>query len=393
MTEEYGNPSSLHSFGQSARKILRESRETIAALAGVRPAGVVFTSGGTEADNLAFAPLFRDPSRLPDRRILISAVEHPAVSAPAERLAALGAKLLRLPCFGRNTDTPGMVNLAAAGEGGLPGADLISVMAVNNEIGTVQPVAELCRLVRALERAGGSGRKTLIHSDAVQAFGKLRVAVAPGSGAAPSGGDAPDMISVSAHKIYGPKGVGALCCARPEKLFPLIFGGGQEDGIRSGTENTAGIAGFATAAREAENTMRRDAERVMELRAQLLSGILDAIPDALINSPRAASAEGTPGTCSPYILNVSFPGTRGEVLVHDLESHGIYVSTGSACSSIGKKGGNRNSSLKAIGLTDAEADAALRFSFSRDNTAEEIGYVLERLTDAVRRFRRIGTYR
>jgi cysteine desulfurase len=261
-------------------------------------------------------------------------------------------------------------------------------MAVNSEIGTIQPVAHICRMVRDAERSGDSGRRAVVHSDAVQGFCKLPMA-ASGSAAAPG----PDAISVSAHKIHGPKGVGALCCAHPEKLFPLIFGGGQEGGMRSGTENMPGIAGFAAAAREAANTMRENAERVMALRTRLLDGILTAVPDALINSPRIASTDGEPGKCSPYILNVSFPGTRGEVLVHDLESRGIYVSTGTACSSIGKKGGSGNTALKAIGLTNAEADAALRFSLSRLSTAEEIDYTLERLTDAVRRFRRIGAYR
>jgi cysteine desulfurase len=203
----------------------------------------------------------------------------------------------------------------------------------------------------------------------------------------------PDAVSVSAHKIHGPKGIGALCCARPDKLFPLIFGGGQEGGIRSGTENTPGIAGFAAAAREAAGDMLKRAERAAFLRSLLLNGIIDALPDTLVNSPLDASPRGEPGKCSPYILNVSFSGTRGEVLVHELESHGVYVSTGTACSSIGRKGGRRDTVLKAIGLTDAEADAALRFSLSRYNTEDEIGYALDRLVSAVRRFRRVGSYR
>jgi cysteine desulfurase len=376
MTEEYGNPSSLHTLGQSAQRILKESRNTIAELAGVRPAGVVFTSGGTEANNLAFASLMRDPARIRDKRVIISAIEHPAVSAPAERLGAFGAEVVKLPCLSRDSGFPGMIDKDSLD---VDRADIVSVMTVNNEIGTIQPIRDLCRAVRSRET--GEGRRAIIHSDAVQAFCKLPITPAEG------GVDTPDMISVSAHKIHGPKGIGALCCANPKKIFPLILGGGQEDGHRSGTENVPGAAGFSVAAKDAT---LEDAKRVAVLRARLRDGIIAAIPDARLNSPFEASAEGEAGKCSPYILSVSFAGTRGEVLLHDLEQYGVYVSTGSACSSIGKKGGSRNAVLKAVGLTDAEADATLRFSFSRYNTEEEIDYALERLTDAVGRFRRIA---
>jgi cysteine desulfurase len=382
MTEEYGNPSSLHTLGQSAQKILRTSRSTLAKLVGVHPAGVIFTSGGTESDNLIFASLMRDPSRITDRRIIISGVEHPAVSAPAERLGSIGAEVVEIPCHNRESGTPGLINMDALADALDAGrADIVSVMAVNSEIGTIQPLEDICRAVRSRETGGG--RRTTIHSDAVQAFCKLPL---PKS-------DAPDAFSVSAHKIHGPKGVGALCCAHAEKLFPLIFGGGQERGFRSGTENLPGICGFAEAAAEAASAINENAIRVAALRARLRDGIIDAIPDAHINSPFEASAEGASGKCSPYILSVSFLGTRGEVLVHDLEQHGVLVSTGSACSSIGKKGGSNNSVLHAIGLTNAESDATLRFSFSRYNTEEEIDYTLTHLTDVVSRFRKTGTYR
>jgi len=384
MTEEYGNPSSLHALGQSAQKILRTSRSRIAELAGVRPSGVVFTSGGTESDNLIFASLMRDPLRINDKRIIISNLEHPAVSAPAERLGSIGAEVVKVPCLGRESKTPGLIDMDALNEALDAGrADIVSVMAVNSEIGTVQPLEDICRAVRSRETA--DGRRTVIHSDAVQAFCKLPL---PKPGA---GSDAPDALSVSAHKIHGPKGVGALCCANPEKLFPLIFGGGQEGGFRSGTENLPGACGFAGAAYEAASVMEKNALKVTALRTRLRDGIIGAIPDAHINSPFEASAAA--GQCSPYILNVSFLGTRGEVLVHDLEQYGVFVSTGSACSSIGKKGGSKNPALKAIGLTDAEADSALRFSFSRCNTEDEIDYALTRLTEVVSRFRKTGTYR
>jgi cysteine desulfurase len=251
----------------------------------------------------------------------------------------------------------------------------------------------------------------MLHTDAIQSFGKLpmsvpsgasRTAGAPGAYADFAG---VDFISFSAHKIYGPKGVGALYAARPEKLAPAIRGGGQESGRRSGTENMPGIAGFGAAAQdvmegagvEYPSCASEDGERVALLRERLLQGIKDSMKDVRINSPEAASASGEPGCCSPYILNVSFLGTRGEVIVHDLEQHGVFVSTGSACSNIGKagKGGGANFGPvpSAIGLTPKEAEGTVRFGLSRTNTEDEIDYALEQLSGAVGRYRRIGAYR
>ncbi|MDR1068631.1 MAG: cysteine desulfurase [Clostridiales Family XIII bacterium] len=381
MAEEYANPSSLHSFGQDAQRAVKDARGVIAGSAGVAPAGVIFTSGGTEADNLIFASLMRDPAKITRKRVLISAIEHPAVSAPAERLASLGAGLTRINCQGRETAAPGMVDteaLISALEQGR--ADLVSVMQVNSEIGTIQPVDEISRIVREFAEGAG-GPKPVIHCDAVQAFGKVPLSREP------------DAQSISAHKIHGPKGVGALCCAYPEKIFPLIFGGGQEAGRRSGTENVPGIAGFAVAAREACTDMTENAEHALRLRTRLLDAIESEIPDIMINSPREASPSGEAGRCSPFILNVSFAGTRGEVIVHDLERDGVFVSTGTACASLGKRNGNHGSVLKSIGLSDAEAEGAIRFSFSRYTTDAEIDYAAEKLAAAVFRFRKTGSLR
>ncbi|MDR2487203.1 MAG: aminotransferase class V-fold PLP-dependent enzyme, partial [Clostridiales Family XIII bacterium] len=212
--------------------------------------------------------------------------------------------------------------------------------------------------------------------------------------------EAADFLSASAHKIHGPKGVGLLCARRPEAADALILGGGQEGGLRSGTENTPGIAGFGTAAEEAAAALPQAAEHVARVRARLLAGIVDGIPDIRIVSPEKAATDGHPGCCSPYILSVSFLGTRGEVLLHGLESVGIHVSTASACASIGRAGrggpGAKNAKshvLAAMGIPDREAEGVLRFSFSRHNTMEEMDCVTERLKDAVGRFRKIGSFR
>jgi cysteine desulfurase len=199
-----------------------------------------------------------------------------------------------------------------------------------------------------------------------------------------------DLLVCSAHKIHGPKGVGALYALNPGKVVPALLGGGQERGIRSGTENVPGIAGFGAAVSDDADGV---GERVASMRARLLRHIEDAIPDVRVNSPRESSVAGEPGLCSPYLLNVSFSGTRGEEILHDHEQQGVFVSTGSACSNIGKGAKRMNHVLAAAGLTAAEAEGALRFSFSRYTTEVEIDYAAERLAAAVKRFRTLGTFR
>jgi cysteine desulfurase len=226
-----------------------------------------------------------------------------------------------------------------------------------------------------------------MHSDAVQSFGKLVIDV--------SNGDFRriDFVSISAHKIHGPKGIGALFAAAPTKLHPQIFGGGQENGIRSGTENLPGITGFGVAARIASADIVGHAKQANACRRRLLEGILAEIPDVQVNSPKDASVTCKPGCCSPYILNVSFFGARGEVILHELEKSGIYVSTGSACASLGKFGAKESGTYAAIGLSPEAVEGALRFSLSHLNTIGEIEFVVDRLKKAVDRFRRVGSFR
>jgi cysteine desulfurase len=279
---------------------------------------------------------------------------------------------------------------------------LISVMHVNNELGTIQPVAEIARAKRGI--ADRSGADIRLHTDAIQSYGKLAIDVTSYAGTGGFGGV--DLLSCSAHKTRGPKGVGALYAGRPGKVVPIMLGGGQERGMRSGTENVPGIAGFGAAVSEGgtkgdgssvpdgtDETSPFVPDSVAALRERLLRGILGSITDVRVNSPERASTGGEAGLCSPYILNVSFLGTRGEVILHDLEQRGVFVSTGSACSNIGKSAKRMNPVLVATGMTAAEAEGAVRFSLSPDNKEEEIDYALENIRDAVKRFRRIGTFR
>jgi cysteine desulfurase len=386
LTESYGNPSSAHTLGQAAERILKDARASVAAALGAQPGQIVFTGGGTEANNLAIHSAFRNPARTAGWRIVVSAVEHPSVAEPAALLARRGAALDVLPADGTGLcDTAalaGMLDAAAEAQR----TALVSVMHVNNELGTIEPIEEIAGIVAGANKRYGAD--IALHTDAIQSFGKL-----PADASAAFRGV--DLVSVSAHKIHGPKGVGALCAARPEKLEPLLRGGGQERGRRSGTENVPGIAGFGAAA-AGPGFLKDAAERAVALRARLMDGITGTIPDVRVNSPVDASCTGEAGLCSPYILNVSFLGTRGEVLLHDLERHGVYVSTGSACSNLGKsgKGGAGISPvLEAIGLTRQEQEGAVRFSLSRFTTEEEIDYALEHLTAAVARYRKIGAYR
>jgi cysteine desulfurase len=235
--------------------------------------------------------------------------------------------------------------------------------------------------------AAGTGSEILFHTDAVQSYAKLPVDIGA------DGFHHVDLLSFSAHKIHGPKGVGALYAARPEKLAPLILGGGQENGVRSGTENVPGVAGFGAAAMEAAHGLSSAADRAIALRSRLLRGIEDEISDIRVNSPREASGTGEAGLCSPYILNVSFLGTRGEVVLHDLERRGVFVSTGSACASIGKGARKISPTLAALGLTAKEAEGAIRFGLSRYSSEGEIDYALEHLKTAVARFRKLGSFR
>ena len=368
MRENYGNPSSLHMLGVEAEKKVRSSRKILAAALGASEEEFFFTSGGTESDNTVLFGVAEARKRT-GKKIITTAVEHPAILEPAKRLEAMGFTVEYIG-VDRNCHL-NMDQLVSAID---DETILISVMGVNNEAGTILPIGEIAALKDQYNRK----HKTdiLLHSDAVQAFGKVPVDL---KGAYKG----VDFLSVSGHKIHGPKGIGGLYIRKGIHLPPFLSGGGQERHMRSGTENTPGIVGFGKAAEMGMADFAGRTEAMKKARTRLLEGLLAEIPDIRINSPQDETA-------SPSVLNVSFLGTRGEVLLHTLEQEGIFVSTGSACSS-NKKG--RSHVLTAMGLSDKEIEGAIRFSFSEENTLEEMDYTVEKVKAAVTRFRRLGSFR
>lgn len=364
MQEQFGNPSSLHRMGLDAEKLIKTARTQIAEAAGGSDWRVVFTSGGTEADNTAIFGAAK-AGRRRGRRIITTAAEHPAVLECCRALAEEGYDIVTI-----GTDRTGFPDLDALAQAADAQTILVSIMQVNNESGTIFPIGEIAEIIR------DKSPQALLHCDAVQGFGKL---------------DLPqeaDLISVSGHKIHGPKGSGALLMRKGLHLPAYLHGGGQEGGLRSGTENVPAIAGLGLAACLCMKERKQRTERIAELRNHLMKGFESEIPDTVINSVRESGQE--PGLCIANILNVSFPGTRGEVILHTLEQDGICVSTGSACSS-NKKG--RSHVLQAMGLKEKEIEGALRFSLCGDNTKEEIEETIEKTAAAVKRFRRLGTFR
>lgn len=362
MNECFGNPSSLHRLGLQAEKGVKTARKQ---LQDAFPAGgrAVFTSGGTEADNMALFGAAK-AGRRRGRRIVTTKVEHPAVLECCAALEQEGFEVIRV-----GVDRQCRLDLEALKDAVSEDTILVSVMQVNNEAGTVMPLQEIAEICRSRSEA-------VLHCDAVQSFGKIPL---PGGA---------DLISASGHKIHGPKGIGSLWIRDGIRIPALIRGGGQEKDLRSGTENVPAIAGFGLAARIASEHRTVQMKRVAGLRQRLMEGLLEEIPDTVVNSPAESGTEA--GMCCPSILNVSFLGTRGEVILHTLEQSGVYVSTGSACSS-NKKG--RSHVLEAMGCTDREIEGAIRFSLGVMNTEEEIEEAVEKTAEAVKRFRRLGSFR
>ena len=357
MREHYGNPSSLHRMGLEAEKILRGSRESLAAALAVSPGEVIFTGSGTEADNIALLGGARALKRK-GKRIITDGIEHPAVLETFRALEQEGFETVFLGVDDHGRIDPDEVKAALTED-----TVLVSMMHVNNELGTIQPVEEVGGILKERE-------KLYFHVDAVQSFGKLPMKPVT---------DIADLVAVSAHKIHGPKGMGALYIRKGTNLRSPVTGGGQERGLRSGTENVPGIAGFGKAAEITCGDLAGRTAAIRKVRDYLMKGIKDQIEDIRINS-----FEDERCVCS--VLNVSFPGVRGEVLLHMLEQKEIYVSTGSACSSH-KKG--QSHVLKAAGLSDEEIEGAIRFSFSAFNTTEEMDIVLDCLKTSVAQIRKI----
>ncbi len=356
MREDFGNPSSLHKLGLTAEKAVKKARGQVARAIGVGDDEVLFTSCGTEADNTAITGAARAGKRR-GKKIITSEIEHPAVLETFKELEEEGFKPVYI-----GVDKGGFIDTEQLKSEIDDDTVLVSIMHVNNELGTVEPI----------EDAAAMKGKALFHTDAVQSFGKLKI---PTKNV--------DLISVSGHKIHGPKGMGALAIKKGVNIKPFIVGGGQERNMRSGTENTAGIAGLGAAAEITSANRDKNYAHMDEVRKYLMDGIADEIKDVQINSPQEHYC--------PSVLNVSFLGTRGEVILHTLEQSDIYVSTGSACSS--NKSSGRSHVLKAAGLSDEAIDGAIRFSLSELNTIEEMDYVLVRLKKAVGDFRRLGSFR
>ena len=345
MTEDFGNPSAMHLKGVEAEKYVREAAQTLAKILKVNEKEIIFTSGGTESNNLA---LFggADANKRSGNHIITTSVEHAAVGQPVKRLEQMGYEVTIVP-----VDHRGVVQLEALEKALRPDTILVSTMYVNNEVGAVMPVEEIAKLVHE------KSPKALYHVDAIQAFGKYRIYPKKAG---------IDMLSVSSHKIHGPKGVGFLYINEKARIQPQILGGGQQAGMRSGTDNVPGIAGLGVAAKMVYTDFDEKIEHMYQLKERLAEGFLK-LPDVRLNGMEIR--EG-----APQILSASFLGVRSEVLLHTLEEKGIYVSAGSACSSHKRKAAG---TLSAMGMEAAQRESTLRFSFSEENTFEEVDYALE----------------
>ncbi len=357
LREHFGNPSSLYPIGRRVKELMNEARERVAGALGVERGEIFFTGSGTEADNFAIFGTF---DAAPDRNEFVtSSIEHPAVIEAAKTLEKRGVKVTYLP-----VDQYGTVSLDHLRSALTPKTCLVSVMHANNEIGTIQPVAEIVRIAHE--------RDIPVHTDAVQSFGKIDV-------------DAHklgvDLMTVSAHKIYGPKGVGALYIRRGATICPFVHGGRQERGLRAGTENTAGIIGFGEAVRVLEEKGRKERARIEKLAEALKRGIEDKIPGARFNGHPEQRVKGT--------LNFAFPGLEAEAILLALATKEIYVSTGSACS---EESEEVSHVLQAIGLRPEIARSSIRMSLGRSNGEADIATVLRELPAIIAKLRSITNF-
>lgn len=356
MTEDFGNPSAMHQKGVDAEKYVKDAAKTLAGLLKVQEKEILFTSGGTESDNLALIGAALANKRS-GKHIVTTAVEHPAVSQPASFLQEEGFEVTYLP-----VDSRGVVKMDILESVLRPDTILVSTMYVNNEVGAVMPVEEIARMVHE------KSPKAIYHVDAIQAFGKYRIHPKKAG---------IDLLSVSGHKIHGPKGVGFLYVNEKVKIRPQILGGGQQSNMRSGTDNVPGVAGLGAAAGQIYKNLEADTEHLYELKEYLAKG-LSEIDDIIINGP--AIREG-----APHILSISVMGVRSEVLLHALEDKEIYISAGSACSSHKRK---PSSTLTAMGLPKAQIECTVRLSFTEENTMEEAEYFLQTMKELVPMLRR-----
>lgn len=350
MTQDYGNPSSLHSMGLKAEKATNKARKSIADSISKKPSEIYFTSGGTESDNTAIiGGAVRNSHG--KKTVITTAVEHPAVLQSMHQLENMGYKVIYLP-----VDTSGVVNLSALEENLSEDVVLVSIMQVNNETGAVMPIREAMKIVKNFNK------DILFHSDMVQSYLKIPF-------------EDVDLASFSSHKVHGPKGVGAIYVKEGVNINPIIFGGGQQKNLRPGTENVPGICGFGRAAELFDRSANY--KKVSEIKQVLTDKILSKIENVTINGGENAV---------PYVLNMSFPGVKSEVLLHSLESAGIMVSSGSACSS---NHPSPSHVLGAMGVKKELIDSSIRFSFSEFNSIDQTDIVADALCKQVGILRKV----
>ncbi len=356
MCQQYGNPSSLHLKGMEAEQILRRSKETLAKILKVNEKELLFTSGGTESDNLALRGVAQARQRQ-GRHLITTQVEHPAILQTMHFLEEQGFQVTYLP-----VDAYGRIHLEDLQRSMRMDTILVSIMHTNNEVGAQQPIAEAGALIKRMNP------NTLFHVDAVQGFGKAKIYPKKMN---------IDLMSVSGHKIHGPKGIGFLYVNEQVRLRPILFGGGQQNNLRSGTENIPGIAGMAMAAKRLYDSFDEDLRKLEECKAFFIDGV-SQIEGTRVNAllPGLPHGEET----APHIVSVSFRGVRSEVLLHALEEKGIYVSAGSACSA---RKPQPSATLKAMGIPQDLLSSTIRFSFSVFTNREELEYTLSELCEIV----------
>ena len=359
MCEDYGNPSSLHRKGVQAEQYIRYAKETIAKNLKVNEKEIFFTSGGTESDNLALRGCAYANCRA-GRHLITTQIEHPAILQTMKQLEEEGFRVTYLPVDEKGCIRPEDLQRAITGE-----TILVSIMHTNNEVGSLQPIEEAGALIKRMNP------RILFHVDAVQGYGKFRILPKKMH---------IDLLSVSGHKIHGPKGIGFLYVDEKVKIKPILFGGGQQNGLRSGTENVPAIAGLAKAIEIVYSNLDREVEELYRIKEAFVEGVKQ-IPDVFVNGH-----SGRDG--APHVVSVSFQGVRSEVLLHALEDKGVYVSAGSACSAHKPQ---PSATLQAMGIDKELLGSTIRFSFSVFTTMDEISYTLQCLYDIIPVLRRFTT--
>ncbi|OLS02941.1 cysteine desulfurase family protein [Tissierella creatinophila] len=358
LEKDFGNPSSLHRLGLKSEKEIKKSRQIVSDYLNVDEREIYFTSGGTESNNIAIQSIVNSLCKR-GKHIITTNIEHASIINTMKELETKGFKVTYL-----DVDSEGRISLEDLKQAINDETILVSIIHVNNEIGTIQDIKEIKNIIKL------KNSKVILHVDGIQSFGKIDFSIKDLG---------IDTFSFSSHKIHGPKGVGGLYVKRDLKLSPIVFGGNQERGMRSGTENVSGIIAFGKAVEIMDKNKQEERKHVLELKRYTIELIEKNIEDIKINS-------SLDNGFSPYILSISFRNTRGEVLLHFLEQKDIYISTASACSSNGTK---KSDILKAIGLDDLEIEGTIRICFSYENNKDDIVYFVDELRKSVEEIRKI----